>query len=96
MDQDSLLAFKRLLAAYSCVRVVTYEEPDSLQMALNAAADLRLSPWIWTSTHGLRQAMLARRSGGAEHAQRRRGTGLAARQPARAGDARGPGPLAPP
>jgi MoxR-like ATPase len=59
VDQDSLNAFKRLLAAYPCVRVVTFEESDSFQMAFNAAVDLGLEPWVWTSTHGLRRALLA-------------------------------------
>jgi ATP-dependent 26S proteasome regulatory subunit len=59
MDPETLQAFKRLLAAYPCVRIVTYEESESLQLALDAAADLRLAPWIWTSTHGLRRAVLA-------------------------------------
>jgi hypothetical protein len=59
MNDDSLVAFKRLLAAYPCVRIVTYEEPGSYEMALSAAADLNLTPWVWTSTHGLRNALLA-------------------------------------
>src|SRR5215475_9325844 len=59
MDQDTLQAFKRLLSAYPCVRIVTYEESESRQLAMDAAADLRLSPWLWSSTHGLRRALLA-------------------------------------
>src|ERR1051326_8126217 len=59
LDSNSLTAFKRLLAAYPCVRIVTFEESDSFQMAADAAADLGLTPWMWTSTHGLRKALLA-------------------------------------
>jgi SpoVK/Ycf46/Vps4 family AAA+-type ATPase len=57
LDQETLQAFKRLLAAYPCVRMVTFEEPEALQMSLDAAQDLRLTPWVWTSTHGLRKGI---------------------------------------
>ena len=59
MDQETLAAFKRLLSAYPCVRIVTYEEAESLQMSMDAAADLRSMPWGWSCTHGLRQMQLA-------------------------------------
>jgi ATP-dependent 26S proteasome regulatory subunit len=59
VDAETLQSFKRLLSAYPGVRIVTYEEAESVQLALDAASDLRLTPWLWSSTHGLRRAVLA-------------------------------------
>ncbi|MFO0830465.1 MAG: AAA family ATPase [Phycisphaerales bacterium] len=40
------------------VRLVTYEEPEVLDHALNAAQDLGVQAWVWSSTGGLRRAEL--------------------------------------
>ncbi len=59
MDQETLQGFRRLLSAYPCVRVVTFEESEAMQLALDASSGLGLTPWVWSSTHGLRKAVLA-------------------------------------
>lgn len=48
-----------LNARHACIRIVTHEEPDALELACNVASELNLEPWLWSSTIGVRQGLLA-------------------------------------
>ncbi len=43
---------------HTCVRIVTAEESDALRLALDTAADMRVEPYTWSITEGIRQARL--------------------------------------
>ena len=47
---------KLLESGNTLVRLVTYEEPEVLDIALSAATALRVQAWVWSATGGLRQA----------------------------------------
>jgi hypothetical protein len=51
---------KRLFnAGNTCVRIVTPEEAEALDLALAAGRDLDLEPWIWSVVQGVRPARFA-------------------------------------
>ncbi len=54
---------KTLESGSTLVRLVTFEEPEVLELALEAASMLRVEPWVWSSTGGLRQASLRDQKG---------------------------------
>ncbi len=41
-------------ARRACVRIVTHDEPDARDAAMQAAMALELEPWTWSATRGLR------------------------------------------
>jgi SpoVK/Ycf46/Vps4 family AAA+-type ATPase len=46
-------------ARVPAVRLVTFEEPDVLEMVLDVAGALKLEPWVWSATMGIRRGVLA-------------------------------------
>ncbi len=56
MDAERL---RRLLQArHTCVRVVTSEEPEVIEVALDAASRMGLEPWLWSVTDGVRRVVV--------------------------------------
>lgn len=57
MLQDEL---KKVFAArVAAVRLVTFEEPEVRDLLLNVAGEMRLEPWVWSATVGIRRGVVA-------------------------------------
>ncbi len=53
-------ALRKLLdAQHVAVRLVTNEEPEARDAIFTVAAEMNLTPWLWSATDGLRQGWLA-------------------------------------
>lgn len=46
---------KHLVAGHACVRVVTLEEGDVLSEVVGQVMEMGLTPWLWSSVHGVRR-----------------------------------------
>ena len=44
---------------HTCVRIPTGEETETVRMVLDCAADMKLEPYLWSVTTGIRPARLA-------------------------------------
>ena len=56
---DPLRLRRTFESRHTCVRIPTSEETETVRMVLDCAADMKLEPYLWSVTTGIRPARLA-------------------------------------